>query len=131
MPVRTYRTTVTSDTTLVTTAETVIATLSGIATNQPGSTIGLSGEATLTTGGSTTGVTLRVREDSLAGSVVDEPTPNAVQSAAGTTETHDINVTFEAAGEYGSKTFVLTAQQIGAAANGSVLQATLEATVTP
>ena len=131
MPTRVYNTVQTADTTLVTTAETVVAALSGVATNQPGSQIGLRGEVTVTTGASTTGVTLRVREDSLTGAIVDEATANAVQAAAGSTETHDIAVDFGAAGEFGSKTFVLTAQQVGAAANGTVLQASLEATVTP
>lgn len=128
---RSYSTVTSVDTPLVTTAETVVATLSGVATNQPGATIFLHGQATVTTAASTTALTLRVREDSLTGTIVDEATPDTLEAAAGSTETHDIAVDFVAAGEYGSKTFVLTVQATAAAANGSCLQASLKADVTP
>jgi hypothetical protein len=131
MTVRVYEGTITTDVPLVTTAETVIATVSGIATNQPGCTIALRGQATFTSGTSATGVTLRVREDSLTGTIVDEPAADALYAAVGSVETHDIAVDFLAAGEYGSKTFVLTAQQIAAVANGNVTQCSLDATVSP
>lgn len=120
-----------TDTSLVTTAETVIATLSGVSTNQPGQTVSLSGSATLSTGASTTGVTFRVREDSLSGTVVGESAPDVLEGAAGSVETHTIDVATSLLGEFSGKTFVLTAQQVAAAANGNVTQASLSAEVTP
>lgn len=128
---RTYPTQTITDTPVVTTAETVVATLAGVATNQPGAQIQLRGQLTITTGTATTAVTLRIREDSLTGTVVGESTPDSVEAAAGGTETHDIFGLHSAAGEYGSKTFVLTVQQAAATANGSVLQASLVADVNP
>jgi hypothetical protein len=130
MTVRSYETTNTTDVPLVTTAETVITSVV-IATNQPGCTISLRGQATLTSGTSATGITLRIREDSLTGALVDEAVPDALSAAVGSVETHDIQVDFSAVGEYGSKTFVLTAQQVAAVANGNVQQCSLEATVSP
>lgn len=120
-----------TDTTLVTSAETVVATLTGTSTNQSGQSFGLRGEVTLTTGGSTTGVTLRVRRDSLTGTLVGEASADAVEAAAGSVETHDIYVEESAPGEFSGRTYVLTAAQIGAAANGTVSQASLVATATP
>lgn len=131
MGVRQFSAYVTADTSLVTTAETVIATLTGVSTNQPGQTVGLNGQATVTTGGSTTGVTLRIRRDGLSGTVVGETAPDAVFAAAGSTETHEIYAEDTGAGEFSGRTYVLTATQIAAAANGSVLTASLTANVTP
>lgn len=131
MGVRQYSTYSTADTTLVTTAETVIATLSGVSMNKPGQTVGLRGTFTITTGGSTTAVTTRVREDSLTGTIVGEALADSVESAAGGTETHDIYCEHAPSGEIAGKTYVLTAQQTAAAANGSVLSASLVAEVKP
>ena len=131
MGVRTFSTYVTADTTLVTVAETVIATLSGVSTNQPGQTVALHGQATVASGGSTTGVTLRVRRDNLIGALVGEALPDTLQGAAGTTETHDIYTEDSGAGEFSGRAYVLTMQQVAAAANGNVLTASLVADVTP
>lgn len=131
MGVRTFSTYATADTTLVTVAETVIATLAGISTNQPGQTVALKGQATVQSGGSTTGVTLRIRRDGIAGAVVGEPPADTLFGAAGTIETHDVYAEDSGAGEFSGRTYVLTAQQVGAAANGTVLTASLVADVTP
>lgn len=131
MGVRKFTSYITADVTLVTTAETVIATLAGVSTNQPGQTIGFEGECTITTGGSTTGVTLRVRADSVSGAVVGESTADAVEAAAGSVETHTIAVADLNPGEFSGRTYVLTAQQVAAAANGTVSQCSLRAEVTP
>lgn len=125
----TVSTEVTADTTLTTTAETVIATLTGVSTPGPGRKITLKGEAKITTGGSTTAVNLRIRRDSLTGTVVDESNPVQVEAAAGSTEDHDIMAEDIPTGEIFNATYVLTAQQTGAAANGSAIYAYLEATV--
>ena len=131
MGVRTFSNYNTVDTTLVTTAETVVATLPGVSTNQAGQTVALRGQAIVTTGGSTTGMTLRIRRDSLTGTLVGETDPDAVFAAAGSTETHDLYAEDTGAGEFSGRTYVLTATQIAAAANGTVLTASLVADVTP
>lgn len=120
-----------TDTSLVTTAETVIATLTGVSTNQPGQTVALRGQATITLGTGTTAIALRVRRDSVSGALVGEPTPDQIETAAGSTETHDIYVEDQNAGEFAGRTYVLTAQQTGASGNGNALQASLAADVTP
>lgn len=121
----------TVDTTLVTTAETVVCTLSTVSTTKPGQTVKLRGVVTLVTGGSTTALTLRVRADSLTGSVIGEAPVDAVEAAAGSVETHEIYVEDTAPGEVQNKTYVLTVAQTGAAANGSATSASLYADIEP
>lgn len=121
----------TVDTSLVTTAETVVATLTGVSTNRYGQTVSLRGLVTLTTGTNTTGVTLRLRADSLTGSVIGEAAADAVEAAAGSVESHEIYGEDSAPGEVQGKTYVLTVAQVGASANGSATQASIEAEVTP
>jgi hypothetical protein len=124
---RTSSTEVTADTTLVTTAETVIATLSDVGNGRPGGTVRFRGEAKITTGTATTAVTLRVRRDSVSGTVVDESNAVTVEAAAGSTEDHDIQCDDTPSGEIAGATYVLTAQQTSASANGSVVYAYLAA----
>lgn len=131
MGLRKFGTSVTADVTLVTTAETVIATLSGVSTSQPGQTLTFEGDCTLTTGTNTTAVTLRVRRDSVSGTEVGESVPDAVSAAAGSVETHQIVVADSTLGEFGSGVFVLTAAQTGASADGTVSQCSLRCEVTP
>lgn len=131
MGLRKFGTWVTADTALVTTDETVIATLSGVSTNQPGQTVAFEGSSTLTTGANATGVTLRVRQDALTGTVVGEAVADVIVAAVGAVESHTINVADTGLGEFSGKTFVLTAQQVAATANGSVTQASLRAEVSP
>jgi hypothetical protein len=129
MTVRRFNSPVTADTTLVTTAETVVATLSNVGTTRPGEPIALKGWLQLTTGTSTTGVTVRIRRDSLSGAVVGEGNVEQVSAAAGSTEAHEIETQDSFTGEVPSQTYVLTVAQTAASANGSVLQAWLEAEV--
>lgn len=131
MGLRKFATYVTADVTLTTTAETVIATLSGVSTNQPGQTVGFAGGCVITTGANTTGVTLRVRRDSLTGSLISETVPDAVSAAAGSVESHQIAVGDTTLGEFSGVTFVLTAQQVAATADGTVSQANLRCEVSP
>lgn len=131
MGVRKFSTATTADTTLVTTAETVVATLAGVSTNQPGQTVGLRGSVRVTTGTNTTATTLRIRRDSLTGTLVGEATPEQVEAAAGSTEGHDIYAEESSPGEFIGRTYVLTVEQTGATANGSVVNASLECEVTP
>lgn len=131
MGVRTFSSYATTDTPLVTVAETVVATITGVSTNQAGQTVALRGQAILTSGASTTGVTLRIRRDGVAGTVVGETDPDTLFGAVGAVETHDIYAEDAGAGEFAGRTYVLTAQQVGAAANGNVLTASLVCDVTP
>jgi hypothetical protein len=131
MGVRQFSSYASADTALVTTAETVIATLAGVSTNQPGQTVALRGEAQITTGANTTAVTLRVRRDSLTGALVGEANAAQVSAAAGSTEDHSVYVEEVAPGEFSGRTYVLTAQQTAASANGAAVQASLVAQVTP
>lgn len=131
MGLRKFGTWVTADTALVTTAETVIATLTGISTNQPGQTVAFEGEITMTTGTNSTGVTYRVRADTVAGAVIGEAIADVIEAAVGAVETHTIAVADVTLGEFSGRTFVLTAQQVAASANGSVTQCSLRCEVTP
>lgn len=106
--------------TVTTTSETVAATLSGIATDRPGVTIDLAGDVDITTGGSTTALVLRFREDSLTGTLIDEADTDNLYAAAGSPESHDIQATFTPTGTLSNKTIVLTIQQTGAVADGTV-----------
>lgn len=123
-----YEAEVNSAQTLVTTAETVVATLSNVASTRADQKIHLEGHINITTGTSTTSVTLRVRQDSLTGTVVDTAEVDTLASpAAGTPEDHYITADFTPSGELSNKTFVLTAAQTGATANGTVNLASLRA----
>lgn len=120
-----------TDTTLVTTAETVVATLAGVSTNQAGQTVALRGLANITLGATTTAVVMRVRRDSLSGAVVGEVQTEQIFTAAGSTEDHEIYREESAPGEFSGRTYVLTVSQTGAGGNGTVNNASLEAEVTP
>lgn len=129
MALRQYNAAVTTDVPLVTTAETVVATLSNVGTTRPGEPITLKGWVQVTLGASTTAVTLRVRRDSLTGALVQEGNPAQISSAAGSTEEHEIEVNDLFSDERPNLTYVLTVAQTAASANGSVLQALLNAQV--
>lgn len=124
-----YSVNVPGDTTLVTTAETVVATLPGVSMSRPGQAVRLHGQVDVTTGGSTTALVLRVRRDSLTGALVDEAKTVQISAAAGSTEDHDIVVTDAPGTELAGQTYVLTVSQTGAAANGTAVHASLEAEV--
>lgn len=124
-----YSTDVAGDTPLVTVAETVVATLSGVSVSRPGQSVRLRGVATVTTGVATTALTLRARRDGLAGALVGEAIVDQVEAAAGSTETHEIAVTDAAPGEIAGATYVLTVQQTAATGNGSAVHANLHAEI--
>lgn len=131
MTIRRFSTYNTTDTTLTTTAEAVVATLTGTSTSQPGQQFALRGLLTLTTGAATTALTLRVRRDGLTGTIVGEAPVDAVEAAAGSVETHEIYVEESAPGEFSGRTYVLTCQQTAATGNGTVSAASLEAIASP
>lgn len=128
---RQFSTPTTTNVTLTTTNETVIATLTGVSTTGPGQTVRLAGDAQITTGTNTTALTLRVRRASVSGTLVGEGNAVQISAAAGSTEDHSVEVEEVDPGEFMGRTYVLTAQQTAATADGAVLQAELVCTVTP
>lgn len=117
-----------SDDTLTTTAETVIATLSGVNTPRK-TTVTLKGWLQLTTGAATTAVTLRIRRGTtITGTLIDEANPVTIGAAAGGTEQFDITATDEGVDLAGAS-YVLTAQQTAATGNGTALQGALTASM--
>lgn len=131
MGVRKFSTYASADVSLVTTAETVVATLTGVSTNQPGQTVALRGNYQITLGTGTTAVTTRIRRDSVTGTLVGEANAEQDSTAAGSTEGHSIEVEEVNPGEFSGRTYVLTVQQTAATGNGTVLQSALAAEVTP
>lgn len=127
-----YEAEVNSAQTLVTTAETVVCTLTNVTSRKAGQKVHLEGHLNITTGTGTTATVLRVRQDSLTGTVVDTvETDSLAATAAGNPEDHFIAADFTPAGELSGKTFVLTASQTAAGANGTVNLATLRADLAP
>ncbi len=124
---RSYSSEVTANTTLVTTSETVVATVSGVGTYRPGEIVRLRGEAKLTTGTATTAVTPRVRRDSVTGTVVNEANAITIGAAAGSTESFEVQCEDSFSGEVAGQTYVLTLEQTGASANGTAVYAYLQA----
>lgn len=127
MGARSYSSEVTANTTLVTTAETVVATISNVSTYQPGEKIHLSAQAQLTTGVGTTAVTPRIRRDSVTGTVVNEANAITIGAAAGSTESFEVQCEDSFSGEVANQTYVFTLEQAGASANGTALFAHAQA----
>jgi len=115
-PQRTYAAFSTVDTGLVTTAETVVATLAGINTQDAAAPINIAGWAAFSTGTGVTAVTARLRRNSGAGAVVGEGA--TVQVGASLAGVIVINEQ-DAPGEVASFAYVLTLQQVGATGNGA------------
>jgi hypothetical protein len=126
-----YVANVATDTTVVTTAETVLATVAGITSQRPGQRVSLHGHVNITMGTSTTGIVLRVREDTLTGALVDEIETETLGGAVAVPEDHDIDCEHVPTGELSGKSYVLTVVQTAASANGTVNHAKLEATTYP
>lgn len=127
----TYIANAAANTTLVTTAETVVATLTGVTSQQAGQLVELEGEINVTGGTTTSAFVLRVREDSLTGNLVDEIATDTLASAVGSAEDHMIRAEHAPTGELSGKSYVLTVAQTGATANGTVNHARLRADLVP
>jgi hypothetical protein len=120
-----------TDVSLVTTAETVVATLTGLSTGQAGQTVAIRGKANITLGTNTTAIVSRIRRDSLTGTTVGEVQTEQISSAAGSTEDHEIYREDANAGEFAGRTYVMTVSQTGASANGTVNNASIEGDIYP
>lgn len=123
-----YDISATVDVPVVTTTETVVATLPGVNTPRRTS-VRLRGWCQLTTGATTTTVTPRIRRGADAtGVLIGEANPVTLAAAAGGTE--DIEVEGVDSGvDLAGATYVLTVQQAGATTNGTSLSAGLHAEI--
>lgn len=113
--------------TIITNAETVVATLGGIFSRTPGAAIYVTGYAAFTVNAATTSTVARIRIGSVTGAVVGVSAP--VTNTAGTTQANliDLSVQDVPAGEYFNQTYVMTVQSTAAAANWTVTLASLSA----
>lgn len=120
---REFDTTVTSAVTVTTTSETIVATSLAFSTRGPNEQVSIKGWVQMTLGTNTTGLTLRIRRGTTtSGTLVGVATPETV--IAGNTGDFDINVV-DTPGDVAGQQYVMTVQQTGASANGSVPQASL------
>lgn len=108
---------VTGDTVLVTTAETVVATLPGVSNQSVDGIIRLDGLAQVSGGTNTTFATLRIRRASLTGTLIGEADAATLTGAA--QGTFGI-MAEDTPGEVAGVSYVLTVQLTAASANGSV-----------
>lgn len=113
--------------TLTTTSETVVGSIT-VPTNVVRDTpIDISASVMMTTGAGTTAVQIRIRQDSLSGSVVG--VLKTVQVGASLPTGIDHAVRDAVSGEQASRTYVVTVQQVGATGNGSVQGVTMRGQV--
>ncbi len=125
IPLAAASVTVTAAVALVTTAETVLATLAGISPPFSNPLIRLLGWAVITTGAGTTGVTLRFRRGTtITGTLAGIATTVTASAGANTLCVYAVEDT---PGEVANQQYVWTAQQVAATANGSALQSELQA----
>lgn len=114
--------TFTANVTLTTTSETVIVSSGAATAPRESSTFIIIAWAQLTTGGSTTAVTPRIRRGTTTGgTLVGEANAENVKAAAGSTEPFWIMAIEDRASVAGQE-YSLTLQQTGAAADGTALQ---------
>jgi hypothetical protein len=112
----------TTDTTLVTTAETVVATLGGVSTQSADGLVQLDGFASLTTGTGVTAAVVRVRRGiDATGTLIGEATTSQIAASLPTT----LAITVQDAPGEGTFSYVLTVQQTAATGNGTCTQAAL------
>jgi hypothetical protein len=126
MGVKTFEGQATADTTIVTTAETVVATVSGVSTPRK-CNVAIEAWAQITTGASTTSLVPRIRRGTDAtGTLVGEGNLQTLAAAAGGTEEVYIKVSDNGV-DLSNGTYVLTVVQTAASANGSCVQSSITA----
>lgn len=125
MPSNLHASQVTSSTPLVTTAETVLATLTTFTTNNPsGQGVVISYIANITTGTNTTQLAFRVRQGGITGTVVANVQTMTVTGGNLYVVSSEV---LDATNTVSSVTYVLTVVQTGATANGSCTYAMITA----
>lgn len=124
---RTFSVSNTATTTLVTTAETVVATLSGISTRNASEQVNFRSRAEISWGTGTTSGVVRIRRGTgITGTLVS--TQPLLTVAAGNVSGND-PVAIDTPGEVANQSYVLTVQQTAATGNGSVTLGQLQATI--
>lgn len=104
--------------TVVTTAETVVATLNGV-NPSPNTIVGLLGWLAMTVGTAGTAVRIRIRRDSLTGTVVADTGAVTAGIAAAAVAALDVNGD-DSPGDVASQTYVMTVQQTAATGNATI-----------
>jgi hypothetical protein len=127
----TYVSDVSTDVAVTNAAETVVATLTGVSSQRAGQRVELEGTVNITTGTSTTAVVLRIREDTLTGTLVGEIATDTLSTAVGSPEDHTIHAEHTPTGEIANKSYVLTVVQTAGAGAGTANHASLRADTTP
>lgn len=113
-----YGSTVVVNATLVTTAETIVAQVP--VTTDGAASVFVIGWVNVTAGTNATGITLKLRPDSVAGSSFGSTSPMTIAA----TETRPFLIIAQPTpAEIASRLLVLTVTQVAASANGAVLQA--------
>lgn len=119
----TYTNSVTTDTPVVTTAETAAVVSDPVSTGSGAEEITINGAVSITTGTGTTAVTLRCRRGSgVAGAVVGETEPVTIGAAASANIPYSFSDT---PGEVAGQLYTLTVQQTAASANGTINNASI------
>jgi hypothetical protein len=112
-----------------TTSETVVITSPLVKIPVSTCRVWVAGRCQLTSGTGTTAVTVRIRRGTTtAGTLIGAGISEAIKSAAGSTEPFALSVVDTLAGADAVQ-YVLTLQQAGATANGSVPQAAIDVEV--
>ena len=118
---RRFSSQVTSDTTLVTTAETILVTLVVASVRGSASRVQLAAKFDLTIGTNGTGFITRWRRGAtITDTVVGESNTDQIATAAASTEDH-VHMVEDTPGEVANQTYVFTVQQVAATANGTAV----------
>lgn len=113
--------------TLVTTAETVVATLTGISTRNASEQIVFRSRAEVTWGTGATSATLRIRRGTGITGTVVASVPNLSVTAGAISGEDPVGT--DTPGEVANQSYVLTVQQAAATANGSCTLGQISATI--
>lgn len=115
--------------TLTTTTETVVMTMPGVSTNGPGDQAFVSGSMAVTAGAAATGITVRVRRGTgITGTVIGTAEIDSVTAA--TTEPFPFDA-FDTPGDVANQQYVVTAQQVAATGNGTVIYGAAQVSLGP
>lgn len=123
----TYTLAVTADIPIVTTAETAAITSPGVSTQFDGDVINIEGDVSVTTGASTTAVTVRVRRgNGVAGAIVGEAQPETLGAAVSATIPFQFP---DQPGAVSGQQYTVTVAQTAASGNGTINSSSITITV--
>lgn len=127
---RTLSTNVLAAATVVAATETVVAQLNGVATSAADTVIDLDGWLAFTTGTLVTAIRLRIRRDSLTGTVVADS--GAITAGVAASAPHNLSIDGrDSIPASGQRSYVLTVETTGAGTNGTPTACDLAANYTP